>query len=54
MTVNHGFVVYVTQQERARFFFAEDLMFTGGGFTLLAAAVVGKGFRRKREGGSLN
>jgi hypothetical protein len=50
ITVNHGFVVYVTQQERSRYFFAEKLVSIGGGLVFCAAAILLASLRRKREG----
>jgi hypothetical protein len=54
VTVNHGFVVYVTQQERARLFFSRKLMPIVCGLTLFAAAILQTSLRRKREGGPPN
>jgi hypothetical protein len=49
LTVNHGYLVYVTQEERSRFFLAENPMSIGGGLSFLIGGILAIKYRIGRK-----
>jgi len=49
VTVNHGYRVYVTQHEKSRLSFAENLMTFGGGLAFLLGGILVVSFRIRNK-----